>query len=92
VAGGQICHILIQIKVKANLQGERAPTFLSEKGRSINMADVENTGAQDADPLSGWQVFIDDPSMLLFLGIASPTLLYTLWGVMEVLSVPIAGY
>lgn len=56
------------------------------------MADVENTGAQDADPLSGWQVFIDDPSMLLFLGIASPTLLYTLWGVMEVLSVPIAGY
>ncbi len=47
---------------------------------------------QDADPVAGWQAFLDDPSMLLFLGIASPTLLYTLWGVMEVLSVPVAGY
>jgi len=44
------------------------------------------------DPVSAWQAFLDDPSMLLFLGIASPTLLYTLWGVMEVVSVPIAGY
>ncbi len=48
--------------------------------------------AEDQDPVSGWQAFLDDPSMLLFLGIASPTLLYTLWGVMEVLSVPVAGY
>jgi len=47
---------------------------------------------EDNDPVSGWQAFMDDPSMLLFLGIARPTLLYTLWGVMEVLSVPVAGY
>ncbi len=52
--------------------------------------DTEFT--EDQDPVSGWQAFLDDPSMLLFLGIASPTLLYTLWGVMEVLSVPVAGY
>lgn len=44
------------------------------------------------EPVSGWQMFYDDPAMLLFLGIASPTLLYTLWGVMEVLHVPLAGY
>jgi len=47
---------------------------------------------QDQEPVSGWQQFYDDPSMLLFLGIASPTLLYTLWGVLEVLHVPLAGY
>jgi len=46
----------------------------------------------DLDPVSGWQMFYDDPSMLLFLGIASPTLLYILWGVIEVLHVPLAGY
>jgi len=58
------------------------------------MADLPTgtTQEQDTDPVSGWQAFIDDPSMLLFLGIASPTLFYTLWGVMEVLSVPVAGY
>lgn len=54
------------------------------------MSDSPNEN--DADPVSGWQAFFDDPSMLLFLGIASPTLLYTLWGVMEVVSVPVAGY
>jgi len=58
------------------------------------MSDLDSpTGnPEDVDPVSGWQAFMDDPSMLLFLGIASPTLLYTLWGVMEVLSVPVAGY
>jgi hypothetical protein len=47
---------------------------------------------EDQEPVAAWQAFVDDPSMLLFLGIASPTLLYTLWGVMEVLSIPVAGY
>jgi len=58
------------------------------------MADSNSPGGypEDQEPVSGWQAFLDDPSMLLFLGIASPTLLYTLWGVMEVLSVPVAGY
>lgn len=51
---------------------------------------VETTESEE--PVSGWQMFYDDPAMLLFLGIASPTLLYTLWGVMEVLHVPLAGY
>jgi len=58
------------------------------------MADLETSieNPDEVDPVSGWQAFLDDPSMLLFLGIVSPTLLYTLWGVMEVLSVPLAGY
>jgi len=47
---------------------------------------------EEQEPVSGWQQFYDDPSMLLFLGIASPTLLYTLWGVLEVAHVPLAGY
>lgn len=36
------------------------------------------------------QRLLDDPFLLLFLGVAIPTLLYLLWGVMEVASVPIA--
>ncbi len=50
------------------------------------------TPAGDEEPVSGWQSFYDDPGLLLFLGIASPTLIYTLWGVIEVLHVPVAGY
>ncbi len=36
------------------------------------------------------QRILDNPFLLLFLGIAIPTVLYTVWGVMEVVSVPIA--
>ncbi len=53
---------------------------------------VEEQEPEDLDIVSYWQVFYDDPGLLLFLGIVSPTLFFTLWGVMEVLSVPVAGY
>lgn len=36
------------------------------------------------------QRLLDDPFLLLFLGVAIPTVLYLVWGVMEVASVPIA--
>jgi hypothetical protein len=36
------------------------------------------------------QKVLDNPFLLLFLGISIPTVLYIVWGVMEVVSVPIA--
>jgi hypothetical protein len=36
------------------------------------------------------QRILDNPFLLLFLGVAMPTVLYILWGVMEVASVPLA--
>jgi hypothetical protein len=36
------------------------------------------------------QRVLDNPLLLLFIGVAVPTLLYMLWGVMEVVSVPLA--
>jgi hypothetical protein len=36
------------------------------------------------------QRVLDNPFLLLFLGVAMPTVLYTLWGVMEVASIPLA--
>jgi hypothetical protein len=36
------------------------------------------------------QQLLDNPFLLLFLGIAMPTVLYIVWGVMEILSLPIA--
>lgn len=52
----------------------------------------ETSQDEDDDPVSGWQVFYDSEGMLLFLGIASPAIFYLMWGVMEIVSVPIAGY
>lgn len=43
-----------------------------------------------SEPIPFMQRLLDNPLLLLFLGVAMPTLLYTLWGVMEVVSVPLA--
>ena len=36
------------------------------------------------------QQILDNPFLLLFIGVTIPTVLYILWGVMEVASVPLA--
>ncbi|HEY7460128.1 MAG TPA: hypothetical protein VH765_15395 [Xanthobacteraceae bacterium] len=36
------------------------------------------------------QRVLDNPFLLLFLGVTIPTVFYVLWGVMEVASIPIA--
>jgi hypothetical protein len=36
------------------------------------------------------QRILDNPFLLLFFGVAIPTVLYLMWGVMEVASVPLA--
>lgn len=36
------------------------------------------------------QRVLDNPFLLLVLGIAIPTILYLIWGVMEVASIPLA--
>lgn len=42
------------------------------------------------EPVPMMQRVLDSPFLLLFLGVTIPTVLYLLWGVMEVASVPLA--
>ena len=46
--------------------------------------------AEQPERIPFMQRVLDNPFLLLFLGVAVPTVLYTLWGVMEVASIPIA--
>ncbi len=36
------------------------------------------------------QQVLDNPFLMLFLGIALPTVLYIVWGVMEIITIPVA--
>jgi hypothetical protein len=36
------------------------------------------------------QQLLDNPWLLLFLGVVIPTVLYVIWGVMEIVTIPIA--
>jgi hypothetical protein len=42
------------------------------------------------EPVPVMQRILDNPFLLLFLGVVMPTVFYILWGVMEIISIPIA--
>lgn len=42
------------------------------------------------EPIPAMQQVLDNPFLLLFLGVTIPTVLYIIWGVMEIASVPLA--
>ena len=43
-----------------------------------------------AERVPPMQRILDNPFLLLFLGVTLPTVLYLIWGVMEVASIPLA--
>ena len=42
------------------------------------------------EPVPFMQQLLDNPFILLFLGVMVPMLVYTLWGVIDILTVPLA--
>ncbi|HEX7328523.1 MAG TPA: hypothetical protein VF428_08300 [Casimicrobiaceae bacterium] len=42
------------------------------------------------EPMPAMQQLLDNPFLLLFIGIAMPTVLYIVWGVMEIVGIPVA--
>jgi len=60
------------------------------------MSDTQSPeagGAQTApsEPVPVMQRVLDNPFLLLFLGVTVPAVLYIVWGVMEVASVPVGN-
>ena len=44
----------------------------------------------DPEPIPLMQRVLDNPFLLLFLGVAVPAVFYIIWGVMEITQIPIA--
>ena len=42
----------------------------------------------DTDQIPMMQKLLDNPFLLLFIGVASPALLYLVWGIMEIVTIP----
>jgi len=43
-----------------------------------------------AERVPAMQRLLDNPFLLLFLGVTIPAVLYILWGVMEIVQIPLA--
>jgi hypothetical protein len=52
------------------------------------MAAPKSTSVPETIPVM--QRVLDNPFLLLFLGVVVPTVFYILWGIMEIVTIPIA--
>jgi len=50
-----------------------------------------NTSRNDEDErIPAMQSLLENPFLLLFIGVVMPTVFYIIWGIMEIVSLPIA--
>lgn len=54
--------------------------------------EAGSTGPEsgEAERLPAMQRLLDNPFLLLFLGVTIPTVFYMIWGIMEIVSIPIS--
>ncbi|MGB5338245.1 MAG: hypothetical protein WBO06_04030 [Gammaproteobacteria bacterium] len=55
---------------------------------NTNPSDPANDSDEERIPVL--QRMLDNPFLLLFLGVTMPTVFYIIWGVMEIVTIPIA--
>ncbi|MDZ7751011.1 MAG: hypothetical protein U5S82_04965 [Gammaproteobacteria bacterium] len=53
-----------------------------------NPEEQETPNTRERIP--GMQSLLDNPFLLLFIGVAMPTVFYLVWGIMEIVTLPVA--
>jgi len=51
----------------------------------------ETPDTQKTERVPIMQRILDNPFLLLFIGVVFPTVFYVIWGIMELVSIPIAN-
>ena len=47
-------------------------------------------GGDEPERIPFFQRLLDNPFLLLFLGVTMPTVFYLIWGIMEIIQIPLA--
>jgi hypothetical protein len=50
----------------------------------------EVTDTEENERVPVMQRIIDNPFLLLFIGVVVPTVFYVIWGIMEIITIPMA--
>ena len=53
--------------------------------------DQDNQGTEHTEPVPIMQRILDNPFLLLFIGVVFPTVFYVVWGIMELVTIPLAN-
>ena len=58
------------------------------------MAESSNNPEEEQDEqeerIPAMQSLLDNPFLLLFIGVVMPTVFYLIWGIMEIVTLPVA--
>ena len=50
----------------------------------------ETSVSADIERVPAFQRVLDNPFLLLFIGVVVPTVFYVIWGIMEIVTIPLA--
>ncbi len=53
--------------------------------------DQDTPGTPQTERVPIMQRIMDNPFLLLFIGVVVPTVFYVVWGIMELVSIPLAN-
>ena len=54
------------------------------------MTDPGHSQNDKDERIPAMQSLLENPFLLLFIGVAMPTVFYIIWGIMEIVSLPLA--
>jgi hypothetical protein len=57
----------------------------------MNTEHSEGSESREAEQIPVMQRVLDNPFLLLFIGVVVPTVFYVIWGIMEIVTIPIAN-
>jgi hypothetical protein len=62
------------------------------RSNALQESDMSQPDAHDEDklPVPWVQQLLDNPFLLLFIGVFVPMMVYTVWGVVDILTLPMA--
>jgi hypothetical protein len=86
--GGKKTKVRGQYRGAAPLpEGARA---VLRRKRKKPMAEHELEPEQKREPIPIMQRILEDPFLLLLLGLVTPTVFYILWGIMNIVTIPVS--
>jgi hypothetical protein len=83
---------IAKVRHEAESFRRTARRFQKQEG-DMNQTEHDAEGQESGPPerIPAMQQILDNPFLLLFIGITIPTVLYIVWGVMEIASIPVGN-
>jgi len=63
---------------------------MTDNASQSSGSNQNNSQQGQNERIPGMQSLLDNPFLLLFIGVAMPTVFYLIWGIMEIVTLPVA--